>query len=585
MKSKYFARRLFQVFLSYLVPVLFVCIVFSFLLYYKTREEMVNKVPINLDNLKTSIEASLETTSHISVMLDNHPNIRLSVYKMLNSNKITFADLSGFQLLCSIVDIPVDANVFIDSIYVYLDNNNKNFIASGLNIQNLDSYPDTKWYDSYLNLDFKKKPDIHLEKRTIKNFQFEQNFASVISYYKPIYDGVVVTNIRTDYFNNLLRQYQTFDSEIIFVANVSNNEPCIFFENKYIEPKLIGQIFSDGHTPLNRINYNGIYYIIHSNLSDKHNLLFISLVPESQILFLMAKQILQVVFYVVLVSFILALVTAYSQVRRNFIQLQNIIDLFSNAEKGIINDNYSFNESDEYSLILNNIVQLFITQSYLRMQLSERIYRQKIAELTALQLQINPHFLFNTLQTISFEIGKYFDDETPVQTSIKELSVLLRYSLQNFSTPVSLSDEIYYTKIYCNLQKFRYEDKFEVFWEYDIKFLDTPFLRMIFQPLIENSIQHGIGPKKGTGFIKVKITEKNNNLLIRIIDNGVGIDREDLTRISSRLEDEYSPLNDEYIGLSNTNQRLVLKYGHNSKLNIKSKKRLGTIIWFLIPFK
>lgn len=108
---------------------------------------------------------------------------------------------------------------------------------------------------------------------------------------------------------------------------------------------------------------------------------------------------------------------------------------------------------------------------------------------------------------------------------------------------------------------------------------------MIFQPLIENSIQHGIGPKKGTGFIKVKITEKNNNLLIRIIDNGVGIDREELTRISSRLEDEYSPLNDEYIGLSNTNQRLVLKYGHNSKLNIKSKKRLGTIIWFLIPFK
>jgi two-component system sensor histidine kinase YesM len=578
-KRKYFVKKLIRSFFSYLVPVTFVTMVFSLLLVHKTKEEILKKVPVMVENLKTSIETSFETTGHISVMLDNHPNIKLSVSKMLNSTKISYADLSGFHLLCSLVDTPADDNVFIDSVYVYLVNDNENFIVSGLGIQSFNSYPDTQWYNNYLNLENSQK--LFIEKRAVKSYQFEQTPTPIVSLYKPVSGGVVVTNFHAGYFNNLLRHYQTFDDELLFIANLSGD---VLLKNQNIDPELLKQITDEKPVQLNEIIYNNRTYIIHSYLSEQYNLFFVSIVPEDDILYLLAKQILKIIFYVVLLSFVLAFLTAYSQVRRNFTQLQSIIDVFGNAEKGLITDGFVCNENDEYSLILNNIVQVFITQSYLKMQLSERIYKQKVAELTALQLQINPHFLFNTLQTISFEVGKHFNGEIPAQATIQNLASLLKYSMQNFNTPVTLSEEIHYAKVYCDIQKFRYEDKFKVFWEYSNDCLEISFSRMIFQPLIENSLIHGINQKDGVGLIKIKITKASNSLKIRVIDNGIGIDNTKLVTILNKLEESEVPLNEKNIGLSNTNQRLVLKYGEESKLHIRSKKGLGTVVWFSIPY-
>ena len=210
---------------------------------------------------------------------------------------------------------------------------------------------------------------------------------------------------------------------------------------------------------------------------------------------------------------------------------------------------------------MNNILMMFLNNTYLNIQLKEKQYRQQNAELTALQLQINPHFLYNTLQTLDMEARKLNDDGR-ISAVVGYVSDILKYSLTNPQKSVSLREELDYLKKYVEVQHYRFGDSFIIYYEVDDDVMDAEVFRLMLQPVVENR----------------RIGDKVN---LRVIDNGDGMTREELEALRKRIADR----NSRSIGLTNLDRRLRLRYPEETGLRICSIKNLGTSVSFCIPYK
>lgn len=192
----------------------------------------------------------------------------------------------------------------------------------------------------------------------------------------------------------------------------------------------------------------------------------------------------------------------------------------------------------------------------------------KEAELKALQTQINPHFLFNALHTISSFVRI---DPDRARDMIIHLSNYMRYSLENSSNLVPLYKELSQVSAYINIEKARFGDKIHVECNIPNEFMDIKVPMLIIQPLVENSIKHGILKQRDGGVIKISAEKYEKGCMITIKDNGVGIDPKIIEDIDNKI--------DKNIGLKNVHNRLKLLYGKG--LTIKRLEH-GTKISFYV---
>ena len=192
----------------------------------------------------------------------------------------------------------------------------------------------------------------------------------------------------------------------------------------------------------------------------------------------------------------------------------------------------------------------------------------KEAELKALQTQINPHFLFNALHTTSFFVRK---DPNKAREIIIDLSTYLRYNLENSCKLVPLEMELEQVKAYFNIEKARFGDKISLNIDVDENIKNISIPSLIIQPLVENSIKHGLLKKREGGFVNIIAKKENKGCLITIEDNGVGIDQKIIDNLDDRI--------DKNIGLKNVHNRIKLIYG---KGLVVEKLETGTKISFYI---
>lgn len=218
------------------------------------------------------------------------------------------------------------------------------------------------------------------------------------------------------------------------------------------------------------------------------------------------------------------------------------------------------------------LASLFSTQ----LELSKLDNQSKLlakAELKMLQAQINPHFLFNTLNSINALIRINPDS---ARNQLLNLSNYFRHNLTIISDKVSIKKEIEQIQSYFEIERFRYGENLEIEYEIDVNqsYMIPP---IIVQPIIENSIKHGIFNNNEKGKIKIVFSEDKNFLNIEVHDNGIGMDKK---TIKNLLNGTYSS---ESIGILNTHKRLINMYGEEHGLRINSTKNKGTIVKILIP--
>ncbi|RSI74276.1 Sensor histidine kinase YehU [Streptococcus oralis] len=205
-------------------------------------------------------------------------------------------------------------------------------------------------------------------------------------------------------------------------------------------------------------------------------------------------------------------------------------------------------------------------------QLMADVRRQEEAtrqyELQALSSQINPHFLYNTLDTIIW-MAEFQDSQRVVQVT-KSLATYFRLALNQGKDLISLSDEINHVRQYLFIQKQRYGDKLEYEIDEDPAFGNLVLPKLVLQPLVENALYHGIKEKEGQGHIKVFVQKQDTGLVIRIEDDGVGF--------QAAGDSSQSQLKRGGVGLQNVDQRLKLHFGENYQMKIDSVPSKGTTV-------
>jgi two-component system sensor histidine kinase YesM len=236
---------------------------------------------------------------------------------------------------------------------------------------------------------------------------------------------------------------------------------------------------------------------------------------------------------------------------------------------------------NEYNTIIQNILKSYIEQSSLKAQLKENRYKMEILQLTALQSQMNPHFLFNTLKAIFWMSFKLTNSKNEVSQMVENLSNILYYSMDHHTNYVSFRKEIENTQDYIEIEKMRYKDQLDVIWEYPEDIDRYYTLKLLIQPFVENSIHHGLRVKEDKRYIKIKIIDRHDHLMLYVTDNGVGIDQKELMKLNRELKLKRE--NMEHIGIYNCNRRLFLAFGEQYGITIKSNRGFGTSVSICLP--
>jgi LytS/YehU family sensor histidine kinase len=203
-----------------------------------------------------------------------------------------------------------------------------------------------------------------------------------------------------------------------------------------------------------------------------------------------------------------------------------------------------------------------LTAAQLQTQLAE-------AQLEALQRQLHPHFLFNTLNTIATLMHR---DVQAADEMLVQLSDLLRLTLDRVGTQqVPLTDEVDFLRKYLEIEQRRFGDRLQVHIDVDSDVLDAPVPNLILQPLVENALRHGIGPKVAGGRVDVSARQESGNLVLTVRDNGVGLSPDKLNALHSG------------VGLSNTRSRLENLYGDRHRFEFQTPGSGGLLVRIVIP--
>lgn len=260
--------------------------------------------------------------------------------------------------------------------------------------------------------------------------------------------------------------------------------------------------------------------------------------------------------------------------------IKDLVDVTDRISKGDLTVRSSNDSGDEVGTLAKSMNQMISKINELLSQITKEQIRIKETELELLQSQINPHFLYNTLDTIIWlaEGG----DERRVVEMVKSLSAFFRTSLSRGRDMITIREEMVHARSYLEIQQFRYQDilEYEINVSPDINECTIP--KITIQPLIENALYHGIKNKRGGGKITVSSDRDGDDIVISVSDNGIGMTPERLREVTSGLEGE-RPSDSAIYGLYNVNERIKLKFGEKYGITLHSVYGQGSTCNILLP--
>ena len=201
----------------------------------------------------------------------------------------------------------------------------------------------------------------------------------------------------------------------------------------------------------------------------------------------------------------------------------------------------------------------------------------RLSEIKILQSQINPHFLYNTLDALNWKAVKYKDED--MENLISSLCDFYRISLSDGNEFITIEHELHHVQSYINIQSIRFKNLFRYTIDCPDELMNYYSLKVILQPLVENAITHGLRPKGQGGLLNISIIEQGKDVVVYVNDNGVGMDESALSEVLSGLNN----IDLHKYGLYNVNQRIRLTYGEGYGINIESEPGKGTCVKVVFP--
>jgi two-component system sensor histidine kinase YesM len=315
----------------------------------------------------------------------------------------------------------------------------------------------------------------------------------------------------------------------------------------------------------------------------------IVLVQPKSSLYQASKQIQEFIFLIIVVSILLALVISWILYRNITSPLKMLSRGMQQIRKGFYNIHLPKDRNDEFGFLMEAFNQMAQEQGYLIRNIYEQQIQRTKTELKFLQSQINPHFLYNTLDSIYWAARNYEADE--ISEMVLNLSKFFRLSLSKGKETFTLEETVEHQQYYMRIQQLRLLHKFT----YEVRLAEhtkkLSIIKLILQPIVENAIFHGLEKrKKDGGELTIVSDIDGERLKIMVIDNGIGMDEIRLQYIKQRLSAikvnsslTTEDTNPDLYGIRNVKTRLLLYYGEQADLQFESKKFEGTIVSIFIP--
>ena len=393
--------------------------------------------------------------------------------------------------------------------------------------------------------------------------------------------GLLMVTIPVDNFLSLLNNSITFNNQVLSLYDstgelITQTDGDLLLNSTYINDNLIT---TDTNPIIKYINKD-TSYIVTSNYIPSSNWILINTIPKNEAFRL---NTLYTMFFIINLIFFLAvsIILYYFVTKRIF----NPIELLSrNMKSNNLEENLDkeviYDKNDEIGVLVKSYNKMKSHINYLININYKTQIEQKELELKQLQNQINPHFIYNTLESIHMMAEINDDMETSIMAEY--FGEIIRYSMNRRVNTVTLKEEIKIIDNYIYLQKIRFDQLFYIENMIPEELLNCEITKMIIQPLIENAVYHGLSECSGNGKIIIQGTRVDNNLLLTISDNGIGISEEKLEELNDYINDNNNSFNG--IALRNINRRLKLNYGENYNLKIFSVEGKGTSMVLTLPF-
>ena len=531
------------------------------------REKVANTFTQTVSFTKNEVENNLDQIRQVSDYLFANRTIK----KMLDiSNKTSYETIKDSEKVYEAFDNFSIAKVFRNIKAIRIYNKSSLVFSYGLDLT-YSVFNDKKIIESeYFKEALQNNGDI-VWAEADESFDYQGNDKDSISLFRVIKDetyskpiGVVYISLKRDYFTESLITLKNTVGKIYLIDghnNVMNSQ----YEN------------SDNSLYSLKQNDNGIIlqskikktnWSIRGVISQKDLMKDTSAILWAAIATIVASLLLSCILWYLVTSSIINPIKRLTSSCQAIVQsgdLSTRIDVVGEDEVSVLSTNFNV-MIDRINLLIQDIID------------EQNIVKN--AEYRALQAQINPHFLYNTLNSIRWMAIMQNADN--IKCATESLARLLKNSTSKTSIFVTIGEEIDNLKDYIYLQKLAYINKFNVEFNVKEEVKSLYCIKFILQPIVENSIFHGIVPKEGIGTIVIHITKKDELIHFSVIDNGIGIQEENIAEV---LEEKPNllPNHSSKIGISNIHQRIKNVYGEKYGLKISSEPGIFTKVEFSIP--
>ena len=408
----------------------------------------------------------------------------------------------------------------------------------------------------------------------------------VQSYENGTFRGVILINLNMNKITEICNSFQEKQENFICIINdkgelvyeQQNGRERFAFDEKENRQELNTALGKTKESCF-RLNYRGEKYLVTRTDMKTTGWTLVSMVPYKSVMaetmaisgvMILAVAITLIVTLLLLNRILTGVVKPLKKLEKYMVQvnpdnMDQRMDILTDDEIGHL--------SMKFNQMMDRIRNL--KEQVIEEQEDKRKY-----ELQALQAQINPHFLYNTLDSI---IWMAETNDSNIVAMTEALAKLFRISLNKGNEEISLERELEHVKNYLIIQSMRYADKFtyEISAEPGVERCRT--IKLILQPIVENCIYHGIKKKRGTGKITIRAYRREQNLIIEVSDDGCGMPEEICRKILSD-EIESENISGSGIGVKNVNERIQLRFGKKYGLSYSSEEGIGTTVTYVLPY-
>lgn len=535
-----------------------------------------------LNSISANFNSTIEISSEYSKIITANEDVQES----LRTNSVNDSLYNELKATTSISRL-IGGVQAISSVYIYDENRRRNYAyKDAVKVLNIETIKNANWYDEVrqkrggyiirLNAGGVFRPAVP------PSSGFEANYISLIREINDLNTqktmGVIIVNIPE---KNIKRTLENIVSDYNTEVNIldDNNQIAVNTGNPTgFDVKGFAELSSNKKSNWIIWKNNNTEYMAAYLRIPENNWKIVSAIPIREL----SKEtgIFGLITIIVIAgNSLLTFIGSIIVSRLISVPIKKLLNSMKGIERGKFKTVDIKSGKDEIGKLRDGYNTMIVEIQNL---IQKIVYEQKMkrkTELDVLQAQIKPHFLYNTFDSISsLALAGETNDVFEI---MQALGTYYKTSLSKGKEVITIGEEINVVVNYLKIQKYRYEDMFDVEYDIDERVKKYDILRLVLQPFVENALYHGIRPKCSKGTIHVSAKYLENSVLLQITDDGVGMDEEEVRKLTSGDIERENP----GFGIWGTIERLKIFYGVDDIVSIESKKSVGTRVAIKIPVK